>query len=79
MCQTAKAKKASAKKGVKGTRSKTSVSGIGIGDPTEEEIRIRAYFIAERRHRLGLHGNATSDWEEARRQLLAEKVPPLES
>jgi hypothetical protein len=44
-------------------------------EPTNEEIRIRAYFISERRHRLALPGDASSDWIEARRQLLAEGQP----
>jgi hypothetical protein len=38
-------------------------------------IRTRAYFIAERRHRLGLPGDASSDWLEAKRQLLSELGP----
>jgi hypothetical protein len=38
-------------------------------------IRTRAYFIAERRHRLGLLGDASSDWLEAKRQLLSELGP----
>jgi cell division septation protein DedD len=41
-------------------------------EPTNEEIQLRAYFISERRHRLGLPGDASSDWLEARRQLVAE-------
>jgi len=41
-------------------------------EPTDEEIRIRAYFIAERRHRLELVGDADTDWLEAKRQLLSE-------
>jgi hypothetical protein len=44
-------------------------------DPTDEEIRIRAYFIAERRHRFDLAGDADSDWLEAKRQLLSELEP----
>jgi hypothetical protein len=40
--------------------------------PTDEEIRIRAYFISERRHRFALPGDASADWVEARRQLLVE-------
>jgi hypothetical protein len=40
--------------------------------PTDEDIRLRAYFIAERRHRLALPGDADSDWLEAKRQLLLE-------
>lgn len=41
-------------------------------EPSEEEIRLRAYFISERRRRFALAGDADSDWLEARRQLLAE-------
>jgi hypothetical protein len=41
-------------------------------EPTDEEIRIRAYFIAERRHRLSLPGDSNHDWIEARRQLIEE-------
>jgi hypothetical protein len=43
--------------------------------PSDEEIRTRAYFISERRHRLALPGDASSDWIEARRQLLYETGP----
>jgi len=44
-------------------------------EPSDEEIRLRAYFISERRHRLALAGNASSDWLEAKRQLLSETGP----
>ena len=44
-------------------------------EPNDDEIRMRAYFIAERRHRLALPGDADSDWLEAKRQLLAELDP----
>jgi Protein of unknown function (DUF2934) len=40
--------------------------------PSDEEIRLRAYFISERRRRFALPGDADSDWLEARRQLLSE-------
>jgi hypothetical protein len=39
---------------------------------SDEAIRIRAYFISEQRKRVGIPGDANSDWIEARRQLLAE-------
>lgn len=39
---------------------------------TDEAIRSRAYFIAEERARRGLPGDEHSDWQEARRQLVAE-------
>lgn len=38
-----------------------------------EDIALRAYFIAEARHRDGIHGDAHSDWVEAERQLRAER------
>jgi hypothetical protein len=41
-------------------------------EPPEEEIRLRAYFISERRRRLALPGDAESDWLEAKRQLVSE-------
>lgn len=46
-----------------------------VVQPSNEEIQLRAYFISERRHRLDLPGDATSDWIEAKRQLLAEARP----
>ncbi|MEY2544767.1 MAG: hypothetical protein QOE81_2228 [Verrucomicrobiota bacterium] len=36
---------------------------------------MRAYFIAERRKRFDLPGDASSDWLEAKRQLLSEVSP----
>jgi len=41
-------------------------------DPSEEAVRLQAYFISERRRRFALPGDAESDWLEAKRQLLAE-------
>ena len=40
--------------------------------PSEDAVRLRAYFISERRRRFALPGNTESDWLEAKRQLLAE-------
>src|SRR5215470_4910390 len=40
--------------------------------PSEEQVRLRAYFISERRRRFALPGDAESDWLEAKRQLLSE-------
>jgi transposase len=57
----------------KKTAAKTK--GSKTVEPTDEEIRIRAYFIAERRHRLELTGDADTDWLEAKRQLLSELGP----
>lgn len=41
-------------------------------EPTDDAIRIRAYFLAERRLRLSLPGDSAHDWIEARRQLIEE-------
>ena len=41
-------------------------------EPSDEAIRLRAYFISERRRRFALPGDAESDWIEAKRQLLSE-------
>jgi hypothetical protein len=42
------------------------------GEPPQDAVRLRAYFISERRRRFALPGDAESDWLEAKRQLLAE-------
>ena len=44
-------------------------------EPSDEQIRLRAYFISERRRRFALPGDAESDWLEAKRQLLFETGP----
>ena len=56
------------------TAAKASMprEAAGIPDPSDEAIRLRAYFISERRRRLALPGDAESDWLEAKRQLLSE-------
>lgn len=56
------------------TRKVASLARVtaAIGDPSDEAIRLRAYFISERRRRLGLPGDADSDWLEAKRQLFSE-------
>jgi hypothetical protein len=38
-------------------------------EPSHDAIRLRAYFISERRRRFALPGDAESDWLEAKRQL----------
>jgi hypothetical protein len=45
-------------------------------EPTDEAIRIRAYFIAERRLRLAIPGDPSLDWLDAKRQLLDEAAGP---
>jgi hypothetical protein len=43
-----------------------------MAHPSDDAIRLRAYFISERRRRFALAGDAESDWLEAMRQLLSE-------
>ena len=47
-------------------------SGTAAASITPADIALRAYFIAEKRQKLGLPGDSTSDWVEAERQLKAE-------
>jgi hypothetical protein len=51
---------------------KPTSGGAIVTEPSDEEIRIRAYFIAERRAQLSLQGDSAHDWIEAKRQLLEE-------
>ena len=50
----------------------TPREAAGIPEPLDEAVRLRAYFISERRRRFALPGDAESDWVEAKRQLLSE-------
>jgi hypothetical protein len=43
-----------------------------VTEPSDEEIRLRAYFISEHRRRFALLGDVDSDWREAKQQLLSE-------
>jgi hypothetical protein len=70
----AKKAKSSAKKtsATRPAKPRSSAKAVKPANPTDEEVRLRAYFVSERRHRLGLAGDASSDWLEAKRQLLSE-------
>jgi hypothetical protein len=54
------------------TNGEKTSAPAAAAEPTDEAIRIRAYFLAERRHRLSLPGDSAHDWIEARRQLIEE-------
>jgi hypothetical protein len=74
----AAARKTSAKK--KGTggaakkapMNKPQPSASEAAEPSDADIRLRAYFIAERRVQLALQGDPARDWIEARQQLIEE-------
>ena len=51
------------------SRKKAAPSQVAVSD---DDIRLRAYFLAEERMRKGIEGDSAHDWLEARRQLLAE-------
>ena len=70
---SATVKEAAANKNASKRRPKSALSAAF--SPSDEDIRLRAYFISERRHRLDLPGDASSDWLEAKRQLLSETGP----
>jgi hypothetical protein len=65
-----------AKKPAKNTLKKTAPAKVAF---TTDEIALKAYFIAEKRHKAGIAGSEHQDWLEAERQLLAEsrKKPPV--
>jgi hypothetical protein len=52
--------------------SKSKSQKKSITQPSSEQVALRAYFIAERRRILGIHGDETSDWVAAERELLEE-------
>jgi hypothetical protein len=55
----------------KKTPAKSRVKAKPI-PPSDEEIRLRAYLIAEKRARHSIAGDHNSDWLEAKRQLFEE-------
>jgi hypothetical protein len=67
--KTAATRKPSTRKPI---TSATKPAAVRPVEPTDDEIRIRAYFLAERRHQLSLPGDSAHDWIEARRQLIEE-------
>jgi hypothetical protein len=67
------AKKASAKTGAKKTATRKTAARKSKGyEPSDDDIRIRAYFLAERRVQLSLAGDPAQDWIDARQQLIDE-------
>lgn len=52
-----------------------AAAGTTATEPSDDAIRLRAYFISERRRRFALSGDADSDWLEAKRQLVSEAAP----
>ncbi len=61
-----------ARKGATAGKASSPNEATEIAEPSDEAIRLRAYFISERRRRFALPGDAESDWREAKRQLVSE-------
>ena len=70
------AKKKSASGAAKKTRAKRPAQQSEPTEPSDADIRLRAYFIAERRVQLALQGDPARDWIEARQQLIEESRQP---
>jgi hypothetical protein len=74
---TSSSKKLGGRKSGSGSASRAE-TGAGkaqvkpAAPPSAEQVALRAYFIAERRRTLGIHGDETSDWIAAEKELLAE-------
>lgn len=49
-----------------------TVSAPKPTSPSDEQISIRAYFLAQKRAEQAIAGDHNSDWLEAKRQLLEE-------
>jgi hypothetical protein len=69
---TAARKKKPAAKKTSGTKPATPKRKSPEIHISNEDIALRAYYIAERRGKMGWPGNSASDWLEAESQLLAE-------
>ena len=79
--QTASSTPISGKKTVQGktasssTTAKSRARKKAMEQLNEEQVALHAYFIAERRRKLGMPGDQTSDWVQAARELLSEIKP----
>jgi hypothetical protein len=79
--QTASSTPISGKKTVQGktasssTTAKSRARKKAMEQLNEEQVALHAYFIAERRRKLGMPGDQTSDWVQAEQELLSEIKP----
>jgi len=74
--KTPVARRTSTTRKTSGAAAKKNPAAAGtMTEPSDDAVRLRAYFISERRRRFALPGDAESDWLEARRQLLSEIGP----
>jgi hypothetical protein len=57
-----------------GLRSEPVTKPAPASVVTDADIALRAYYIGEKRQKLGIPGDSTSDWVQAERQLKAEAI-----
>jgi hypothetical protein len=71
---TTEAKKPETKKPRKRIKLKSAANTRKIAtlSPTFEQVQLRAYFISERRRKLGLPGDESHDWLTAEQELRQE-------
>jgi hypothetical protein len=69
-----KTKKPETKKPRKSIKLKSAANRLKIAtlSPTFEQVQLRAYFISERRRKLGLPGDESHDWLTAEEELRQE-------
>ncbi len=58
--------------GTRSPRAKKTAPAAASSSVTDEQVRMRAYFISEWRIQNGIAGDSANDWLEARRQLQSE-------
>lgn len=68
------AKKKPVKKVAKPKASLVKAAPRKLSPISREKVALRAYFIAEKRHRLGWPGSEHQDWLQAEAELLAERA-----
>jgi hypothetical protein len=69
--ETKKPRKSSKAKPAANTKKLSRPKAI-VHQPTHEQVQLRAYFISERRLKLGLPGDESHDWLTAEKELRAE-------
>ena len=70
--KSSKTKSASNAKSVSRAKPASNTLKLTAYLPTFEQVQLRAYFISERRHKLGLPGDDSHDWLNAERELREE-------
>jgi len=71
--ETKKPRKSSKTKPVANT-TKLKKPKVIVHLPTYEQVQLRAYFISERRRKLGLPGDESHDWLTAEQELRGERI-----